>query len=83
MSYENILEMNNELNEYIELEGTELGEVCSYLVSISHYWDYLSEEFQKCLESEIKSQLDYFKNNTKIVQEIITHKSVSKKLEWI
>jgi hypothetical protein len=83
MSYENVLEMNNELNEYIELEGSELGEVCGYLVSISHYWDYLSKGFQKSLELEIKSHLKYFKKNCKIVERPVEKVVTTiRELEW-
>lgn len=83
MGNNKLVNMINELEEYSNLENTEVGEVCSLLVEISRYSDFISREFYSSLQKEIKSQLDNFKNNTKIVQEIITHKSVSKKLEWI
>ena len=73
----------NELDEYISLDNTEIGEICSLLIDISRYPDYVSEKFYSVLEKEIESQLNNFKNNTKIVQDVISHNSVTKKLEWI
>lgn len=71
-----------ELQKYADLEGTELGEMCTILCSLFGYPDYMSEEFFTAIENEITKQLDNFKTNSKIVEieETVVRKVVD--LEW-
>jgi hypothetical protein len=71
-----------ELEKYAELEGSELGEVLRDLCHISNYSNYLSASFEKAVEKEIKTQLIYFKKNTKIVLKKVTQTLEHKELEW-
>lgn len=72
-----------QLQEYADIEDTEVGEMSSGLVYLSHYVDYLSEEFQEALYKEMVEQLENFQENATIVETTDTftqHKIVY--LEW-
>lgn len=56
------------LFEYAELEGCELGEAIEILLDFRPFLDYLSDEFKQAYIDEIKYQLQWFKDNTKIVE---------------
>ena len=72
----------NELKEYVRLEGTELGEACSYLISLINYPDYISNELMCSLDDEVSWQLKNFKENSMIVEKIYPAQKY-KELEWI
>ena len=57
-----------ELQKYIELEGSELGEAWAMLCEIHNRGDYLSESFKNAIRREIKKQYDYVKKHAKIVK---------------
>jgi hypothetical protein len=61
--YEEVLKLRNELEEYASYEGTELGEVCNAIISVSGNLDYVSEGFAVAVVSEMKDQLANFKEN--------------------
>jgi len=82
MEYEKLMLICDELKEYAELDGTELGEVCDSLIQLTHFGDYISEEFMESLETEIISQLENFKLNTTISKRVVTTQCVVKELEW-
>lgn len=72
-----------QLEEYAELEGSEIGESCMYLISLYRRRDYLSNHFINAVELEIDYQLDNFKENCRVVERESTHKYIIKELEWI
>ena len=72
-----------QLKEYAELEGSELGEVNILLLQIINYRDYVSDEFKKALEKEMKTQLKYFKQQCKIItREVKVTTKLIKELSW-
>ncbi|MCP4262778.1 MAG: hypothetical protein GY774_35515 [Planctomycetes bacterium] len=75
----------DELEKYARMEGSELGEYCSYLLSIWHsYRDMMSSAFHDQVHDEILIQLENFKDNTQIVKRTQTTKAYEfDELEWI
>ena len=71
------------LTAYAEIEGTEIGEACSLLISLCGYKNYVSETFEEALRQEVIFQLNFLKERTKIVEteETYTRKCVN--LEWL
>jgi len=73
----------NELEEYTQLEGTEIGELCNALIAVAHRKDYCSsKKFIKALEQEIDEQLKNFKDHCKIVEREVVTKDKVRELEW-
>jgi len=72
----------NELKEYAELEGSELGESINSLLSMYNDEDYIGKEFFKHLKVELKRQLNYFRNNSEIVEREYTFINKCKELNW-
>ena len=77
-----VYKIEQELREYIELEGAELSEACYSLIRLSHYPDYISDEFYSALLKELEDQLSNFKENSRIVETEETITVKSKELEW-
>jgi hypothetical protein len=75
-------EILNELLEYVDIEGTEIGEACKLLAQLIEYESYVSDEFYESLIKEVKEQLENFKKNSVIVEEERTYKDKFKYLEW-
>lgn len=75
----------DELSEYVNLEGTEIG---GYLLELLCLWDVpeshgKSKEFQEAMDKEMLHWLDRFRNEAKIIE--ITEPQpdlVYKELEW-
>jgi len=82
-NYEELLKLSDELQEYTDIERTELGEACLLLTSLISYGDYISEQFSQALEREIEAQLKNFKENSRIVESEISGKRKYIDLEWI
>lgn len=83
MPYIDIIEMCNELNEYVELDNSEIAEVCSLLIDLAHYTGYVSQEFENILEMEIKKQLKNYKENSTIVEKPVErYVTKVKELHW-
>ena len=78
--YMNIIE---ELEKYAKIEGSELGEALTDLCHIANYADYLTKEFSKAVEKEIKYQLDFLKKHTKIIKRQYTQEYTHEELEWV
>jgi len=77
MNFDELYSKVEELREYAEYEGSELGELNNQLCNlVGGILDYASEEFQQSVYNEIDEQLKYFKENTKIVEDdvVISHK---------
>jgi hypothetical protein len=73
---------HQQLVEYANLDGSELGEACSILIQMWDYRDYISNEFKEALEKELKTQVKNFKDNCKIVTKKVKLTQVVKELEW-
>lgn len=71
-----------QLEEYAQLEGTEIGESCLLLTQLVSYEPYLSDEFVAALTKEMTSQLENFKENTTIVDDVEKIERPFKRLEW-
>jgi hypothetical protein len=82
INFEEIEKMREELIEYSDLEGTELGESCARLCAMSHYSDYVSESFYAAVIEEMKNQLAMFKRETNIVETTETYTRKVVDLEW-
>jgi hypothetical protein len=75
-------QLSVDLHKYAAYDDTEVGEACMNLIQVSHYTDYMSEEFVLALISEMESQLENFEQYTSIVEteEILTRKII--RIEW-
>ena len=71
-----------EFEEYVKLEGSEIGEACYALLQLAKYPDYVSEEFQLAIEKEIDVMLEMFKEETRIVEREETYTRKVVELEW-
>ena len=76
-----ISKLCQELQDYADLEGTELGEVCSLLISIYNNSEYVSNPFKNEVIKEIKRQLKNFKENTEIEDREVPVMTI-KELVW-
>jgi hypothetical protein len=79
---ESVFKDFNQLKEYVELEGSELGEVGHLMLEIFNYTSYISEEFHDALVKEMRAQLKNFKDNCRIVTREIPCTQTVKELEW-
>jgi hypothetical protein len=71
-----------ELQEYANIEGSELGEACWALIGLFGYRDYISDECAEIIKNEILKQLKNFKENSEIIEEEETHTTKYQKLVW-
>lgn len=53
--------LKKELQEYVELEGTELGDYLRLLLELTEYGSYLSPEFARLLRITLEDHLKRFK----------------------
>ena len=82
-TFEEISNIAEELRRYAELDGTEVGEACNLICTLAtSYGDYIGDEFKEAVYKEIEAQLNFFKNNCKIVSEIIPVQRTVYDLEW-
>ena len=72
-----------ELEKYAQLEGSEIGELCSALIQTTYLTTCASDNFRAALVKEIKDQLKMFKDNTEIVEKEITSTQKCTELEWL
>ena len=70
------------LQEYADLEGTELGEACNLLISLHGYYYCLSDDLNKLISKEIHKHLNYFLENSIIEKKEITEKRITEYLIW-
>ena len=79
--------MNNdalsELANYARLEGSEIGEACSILLSANGYQDYFSDEFNSAVEKELSEHLKTFRENSVISEREITYTEKVRELVWV
>lgn len=71
-----------DLQEYVEVDNTELGEACGYLLEASRYGYCYSNKFNKAVKREIKRQLKNYENNSQIVESTETRVATFRELEW-
>lgn len=71
-----------ELMRYIELDNSEVGEACTYLCDLYRYDYVVSKPFFELLKEEIVAQLNNFKDNCKVVEEIKVVEHTVTKLVW-
>lgn len=76
-------DVDRELTEYADLDGTEWGETASALLRLWQMRTLLSEEFLSALEKEIREWLEHVKENTTITEHEQTHTYKVKELEWM
>jgi hypothetical protein len=82
-NYSQINLLSEELATYAKLDGTEIGEACDILCRLSHYPDYISEEFLTSLVKEMRTALDMFKTQTVIVEKEETYTRKTVVLDWL
>ena len=68
--------------EYAKIERSEIAEVIRLLITTHKYKLYLSNKFFESLELEMKLQLYWFKENTKIIKSKATKIHTVKELEY-
>ncbi len=71
------------LQEYADLDNTEVGYTSQALIDMTDHNLYLSSEFYAVLIAEIQKQLDMFQEQTKIIK--VERKQISYvhyELEW-
>lgn len=71
-----------ELEEYIQLESTEIGEACAALRNVANSMEYLSKEFQEAVDKELLEQLNMFKEQCTITERTETRTFTVRELEW-
>ena len=77
-------EVCRKLTEYAKLEGSEVGETCTALLSLwNHYRDYLTPSCSIMIEREIRRQLKDFMRKSKIVTKSETRTESWQELEWL
>ena len=74
---EQIVKQADKLEEYAELEGTELGEYWNLLSTLSHYYEYMDKEFQPDFEDELIRILNFVKSNFEI-KKVSTIQTITK-----
>lgn len=82
MEYIEVMKLCDKLKEYADLENDEIGEVCQIMIDLTGYISYVSEDFYKALIKEIKDKLEFFKENTEIVENPVTFHKKVRDLEW-
>lgn len=82
MEYVEVMKICEQLKEYADLENDELGEVCRIMIDLAGYISYVSDEFYNALIKEIEDKLEFFKENTEIVEKPVTFHKKVRDLEW-
>lgn len=62
--------LNNEvrnLQDYADLDGTELGEYCQALIELQRFEYMMPKELVKKLRLEIESRLYWYRDNSRII----------------
>lgn len=72
INFNEMRDLIKKLEPYIELEGSECGEILSLMRDLSRYEDLLGDDFATALIIELKSQLQYWTTNFKIVEKTYT-----------
>ena len=86
MSELNLYEMwaeKNKLEEFADLEGTEVGEMCQALLQLASYPDYMSEELRNAVAKEMMEQVQWFEENYEWVDVEIPARPSSTRREFV
>ena len=79
-------EQLEKFEEYINLDGTEVGELCDYLLQLHNRlmggYGIEAEALEKEVEKQIELQFKNFEDYAEIVEEEVTYTQKSKSLEW-
>ncbi len=81
-TYETMKELSDELLNYADLEGTELGEYWRLIAELNSYYYCTSPKFYSALEKELKYQLKFAKENFEVVEEEFKHVGKRKVLKF-
>ncbi len=79
---ENIGTILEELAEYASLEGDELGEMLSALITMYGKVSYTSEEFTAAVEKELREQIAWLRKHVKIVEREVKESYTIQELEF-
>lgn len=71
-----------ELEEYVDWEGSEVGEMCQSLIQLAGYPDYMSDELKQAVAKEIVDTLEMFRERTEWVEKEVTVTRKTKELVW-
>lgn len=80
MNWEEISRMQGELEEFASYEGSEAGEYWSALTNFGSRTDMMSKEFEEVYIKELKSTLEWVKDNFELVEKEYTHTYKRKEL---
>lgn len=70
------------LRVYAEIGGTEVEEMCIYLIQIAQRTDFLTDEFIVALDKELGDNLNAYKDYSRIVETEETFTRTVKTIEW-
>lgn len=79
---ENIGTILEELAEYASLEGDELGEMLSALITMHGNVSYTSEEFAEAVDKELREQIAWLRKHVKIVEREVKESYTIQELEF-
>jgi hypothetical protein len=91
MECDKVTEMNlyemwaekNKLEEFSDMEGTEVGEMCCTLLQLANYPDYMSKELRDAVAKEIMEQIKYFEENYEWVDVEVPARPASTRREFV
>ena len=63
-----MIDPQDELIRYAQLDGTEWGEAMELLIQLSERLDYVSDELSAMIQKEINDSLAYVKANAEIIE---------------
>ncbi len=73
-----------ELEEYADLDGTEVGEYWAALVDIHRHSYAMNDTFVAALDAEIKEQVEFIRENFEIVEETVERSPIKRRsLEYL
>jgi len=82
MRHEEVEKIVDELTEYANLEGSEVGEACRLLIALAGYESYLGDSFYLALVGELHDQLKNFKEHATIREEEIISRQIHRVIDW-
>lgn len=76
------IQLISNLQQWGEIDDTELGELTRSLCQIAHRHDYTSDEFHCALIKEITDHLTNYQENATIVEVVESRPHTVRFLEW-
>lgn len=77
-----VREIEEKLEPYVELEGSEIGEAARALMQASHYSYCMSKDCFSAIVAELETQLEMFETQCEIVETTKTYTRTSRELVW-